>query len=261
MHLVEILLPVADNEGRSFAAHQYADARKELTRRFGGITAFTRARWPNSAPSPSLLGSDQLANLAEHDITRDLSRVGRPARQGFDQILGLLECGFRRQRRLVGVDHGFDHRRPRGRERFAQHRRALCRIAQLVTCNAAGARDGCEVDGIKVAAELRISEERHLLPFDLAEAVVLDHDDLHVQRILGAGRELSHQHRQPAVADEGDDLTVRKCQRRGHRRCGRIGPIAHVVEDDDQIEPWMIGQGQEPSGNRHIVVRSAWDRC
>ena len=44
-------------------------------------------------------------------------------------------------------------------------------------------------------------------------------------------------------------------------RCGRIGPIAHVVEDDDQIEPWMIGQGQEPSGNRHIVVRSAWDRC
>ena len=44
-------------------------------------------------------------------------------------------------------------------------------------------------------------------------------------------------------------------------RWGRVGPIAHVVEDDDQIETWMIGQGQEPSGNRHIVVRSAWDRC
>jgi hypothetical protein len=24
-----------------------------------------------------------------------------------------------------------------------------------------------------------------------------------------------------------------------------IGTIAHVVEDDDQIETWMIGQGQE----------------
>lgn len=43
MHLVEILLPVADNEGRPFAAHKYADVREELTRRFGGITAFTRA--------------------------------------------------------------------------------------------------------------------------------------------------------------------------------------------------------------------------
>jgi hypothetical protein len=43
VHLVEILLPVADNEGRPFAAHKYADVREELTHRFGGITAFTRA--------------------------------------------------------------------------------------------------------------------------------------------------------------------------------------------------------------------------
>jgi hypothetical protein len=28
---------------------------------------------------------------------------------------------------------------------------------------------------------------------------------------------------------------------------GPIGRIAHAVEDDDQIETWMIGQGQEPS--------------
>ena len=40
-----------------------------------------------------------------------------------------------------------------------------------------------------------------------------------------------------------------------------IGPIAHAVEDDDQIETWMIGQGQEPSGNRQIVVRRAWKPC
>jgi hypothetical protein len=32
-----------------------------------------------------------------------------------------------------------------------------------------------------------------------------------------------------------------------------LGRIAHAVEDDDPIETWMIGQGQEPSGNRHIV--------
>jgi hypothetical protein len=39
------------------------------------------------------------------------------------------------------------------------------------------------------------------------------------------------------------------------------GPIAFADEDDDQIETWMIGQGQEPSGNRHIVVRKGWERC
>ena len=43
MHLVEILLPVADNEGQPFDAHKYAVVREELSRRFGGITAFTRA--------------------------------------------------------------------------------------------------------------------------------------------------------------------------------------------------------------------------
>jgi hypothetical protein len=42
-------------------------------------------------------------------------------------------------------------------------------------------------------------------------------------------------------------------------RWGGIGHIAHAVEDEDQIDNWMVGQGQEPSG-RHIVVRRAWDR-
>jgi len=44
-------------------------------------------------------------------------------------------------------------------------------------------------------------------------------------------------------------------------RVTATGPIAHADEDDDQIETWMIGQGQEPSGNRHIGVRRAWERC
>jgi hypothetical protein len=39
------------------------------------------------------------------------------------------------------------------------------------------------------------------------------------------------------------------------------GPIAFADEDDDQIETWMIGQGQEPSGNRHTVARKPLDRC
>jgi len=39
------------------------------------------------------------------------------------------------------------------------------------------------------------------------------------------------------------------------------GPIAFADEDDDQLETWMIGQGHEPSGNRHTVVREVRDCC
>ena len=43
MHLVEILLPLHDNSGQSFAAEKYAEVRQHLTERFGGLTAFTRS--------------------------------------------------------------------------------------------------------------------------------------------------------------------------------------------------------------------------
>jgi putative IMPACT (imprinted ancient) family translation regulator len=42
MHLVEILLPLADNDGRPFAQSRFVEVRDELVRRFGGVTAFTR---------------------------------------------------------------------------------------------------------------------------------------------------------------------------------------------------------------------------
>jgi hypothetical protein len=43
MYLIEILLPVRDNEGRPFAARTYQNLRDELTEFYGGVTAFTRA--------------------------------------------------------------------------------------------------------------------------------------------------------------------------------------------------------------------------
>ena len=49
MHLIEILLPLADNHGAPFAPECYSELADELTGRFGGLTAFTRApaegRW------------------------------------------------------------------------------------------------------------------------------------------------------------------------------------------------------------------------
>lgn len=43
MQLVEILLPLDDNDGRSFDASLFAQAHTELTDRFGGVTSFGRS--------------------------------------------------------------------------------------------------------------------------------------------------------------------------------------------------------------------------
>jgi hypothetical protein len=43
MQLVQILLPLLDNEGRRFQPAAYERIRAELIGQFGGLTAFTRA--------------------------------------------------------------------------------------------------------------------------------------------------------------------------------------------------------------------------
>jgi len=43
VHLIEILLPLADNDGKPFAADLHGQVRDELVEHFGGVTAFTRS--------------------------------------------------------------------------------------------------------------------------------------------------------------------------------------------------------------------------
>ena len=43
MYLVQILLPLSDNDGVPFAPSEYEDVRTCLTERFGGVTAYVRA--------------------------------------------------------------------------------------------------------------------------------------------------------------------------------------------------------------------------
>ena len=43
MYLVQILLPLYDNEGHAFEPIDYVQLRSDLADRFGGITAYTRA--------------------------------------------------------------------------------------------------------------------------------------------------------------------------------------------------------------------------
>ncbi|AKJ26714.1 hypothetical protein [Caldimonas brevitalea] len=42
-HLVQLLLPLYDNQGQRLASSLYAEVRAELLDRFGGLTAYTRA--------------------------------------------------------------------------------------------------------------------------------------------------------------------------------------------------------------------------
>jgi hypothetical protein len=43
MHLIQILLPLYDNAGNTFGEDLFGKVRRDLTERFGGLTAFTRA--------------------------------------------------------------------------------------------------------------------------------------------------------------------------------------------------------------------------
>ena len=43
MHLVQLFLPLRDNEGQAFDRSLFAAVRDELTDQFGGVTAFVRA--------------------------------------------------------------------------------------------------------------------------------------------------------------------------------------------------------------------------
>ena len=43
LHLVQLFLPLSDNEGSAFPKSLYDVVRTELTERFGGVTAFIRS--------------------------------------------------------------------------------------------------------------------------------------------------------------------------------------------------------------------------
>ena len=42
-YLIQILLPLLDNDGHEFEAREYIQLRSELADRLGGVTAYTRA--------------------------------------------------------------------------------------------------------------------------------------------------------------------------------------------------------------------------
>ena len=53
MHLIQLLLPLHDNDGQPFSVSYFTQVRHDLTDRFGGVTAFLRTPavglWKESA--------------------------------------------------------------------------------------------------------------------------------------------------------------------------------------------------------------------
>lgn len=78
-NLIEILLPVADNEGQCFDARKYWQVRQDLSRRFGGITTFTRAPAHGTSEAKDEIVHDDIVVFEVMTNTLDLSLVGRLA--------------------------------------------------------------------------------------------------------------------------------------------------------------------------------------
>ena len=89
MHLVQLLLPLKDQDGKPFPRSQYRKIREMLTERFGGLTAYTRA------PAEGLwdVGDDEVAlddivvyEVMVADLDRDWWRQYRAElEEAFDQ--------------------------------------------------------------------------------------------------------------------------------------------------------------------------------
>ncbi|HUQ09083.1 MAG TPA: hypothetical protein VM146_02120 [Steroidobacteraceae bacterium] len=78
MYLVEFLLPLYDNEGRPFAKDEFDRVRRELTDRFGGVTAFMRSpamgQWADDSGvvrHDDLAGFEVMADTLDRDWWRD----------------------------------------------------------------------------------------------------------------------------------------------------------------------------------------------
>ncbi len=87
MNLVQILLPVTDNAGRPFPSSLFDATRRELTERFGGLTAYTRA------PATGLWKDDE-GRVARDDVTVYEVMVERLDRAWWDAYREALRARY-----------------------------------------------------------------------------------------------------------------------------------------------------------------------
>lgn len=94
MYLVQLLLPLNDNDGQRLSGALFQEVRQELVERFGGLTAFSRAPVEGLCQNQAdRVEDDEL--LVYEVLTETLDRVW------WDGYRRRLEAAFRQREILI----------------------------------------------------------------------------------------------------------------------------------------------------------------
>ena len=94
MHLVQLFLPLRGNAGEEFPHAIYSGIRKQLTERFGGMTAYTRA------PAEGHWQSEGAANVRDDMVIYEVM-VDPLDRRWWKQYRTSLEQLFAQEQLLI----------------------------------------------------------------------------------------------------------------------------------------------------------------
>jgi len=93
MYLIQILLPLYDNEGHDFKRQTYERLRDELTKKFGGVTAFlsspAEGRWRDGG------------EISRDEIVLFEVMTGELDRRWWQNFRAELESRFRQEKMIV----------------------------------------------------------------------------------------------------------------------------------------------------------------
>jgi len=94
VHLVQLLIPLRDNEGHAFPQDYFVRVRAELTARHGGVTAYLRA--PASG-----VWKDEQGEVAREEVVMVEVMVDQLDRAWWQAYRRELETRFRQQELVV----------------------------------------------------------------------------------------------------------------------------------------------------------------
>ncbi|AFZ66299.1 hypothetical protein [Deinococcus peraridilitoris] len=95
MYLVQLLLPLYDNENRPFPGAHYRTLREELTARFGGLTAYSRA------PALGLWQDEEQGQVVRDDVVVYEVMTGELDRDWWRDYRKTLKTRFRQDDLLM----------------------------------------------------------------------------------------------------------------------------------------------------------------
>jgi hypothetical protein len=95
MHLVQLLLPLFDNEGKRQPEDLFRRVRQELTDRFGGLTEHTRA------PAHGVWQDGDTGRTNQDDIVVYEVMVDAIDRSWWRKYRGDLETAFRQKEMII----------------------------------------------------------------------------------------------------------------------------------------------------------------